>query len=281
MTSVFLRQRFGRLAVLSVGKINMIDVYASGREFSGGRGIETFQRIAFVAPVSGIVPPAIFGAIGTVILPPAAITLMVYDPKNALNRTGFEDLFDDGVTLYGTFQLGTRWFQQSGKHLFNAAWSSQDKIDLRDLPYLLLPPGAADVLSTTNNRWYVSYAFEQTLWRIEKDSKRAVGLFGQVALSDGNPNPARWSALGSLSGTSPIPGRDGDRLGVAAFSLGVSNNLKDGLRLDRLGDEYGEEVFYNLAVTPWFRVSGDLQVISPALGDSPVVLLGLRAQLRL
>ena len=101
-----------------------------------------------------------------------------------------------------------------------------------------------------------------------------------MALSDGNPNPARWSSLGGLSGTSPIPGRGGDRFGVAAFYLGVSDDLKDGLRPVRLGDEYGGEVFYNLAVTPWFRVTADLQVISPALGDSPVVLLGLRAQLR-
>jgi porin len=72
----------------------------------------------------------------------------------------------------------------------------------------------------------------------------------------------------------------GDRFGVAAFYLGVSDDLKDGLRRDRLGDEYGGEMFYNLAVTRWFRMTADLQVISPALGDSPVVLLGWRAQLR-
>ena len=149
--------------MLSVGKINMIDVYASGREFSGGRGIETFQPSEFVAPAHGIVPPAIFGAIGTVILPPVAVTLMVYDPKKALNRSAFENMFEDGVTLYGTTQLSTRWFQQSGKHLFRRSWSSRDGIDLVDLSYLFLPPGSADALSTTKHGWYVSYAFEQTL----------------------------------------------------------------------------------------------------------------------
>ena len=217
LTSVFLRQRFGRLAVLSVGKINMIDVYASGREFSGGRGIETFQHIEFVAPASGIVPPAIFGAIGTLIVPPAAVTLMVYDPKNALNRPAFEDLFEDGVTLYGSILIGTRWFERAGKHIFTGAFSTRDGIDLGDVPELFLPPGSADGLSTTKNRWYVSYAFEQTLWRSEQDPQKAVGLFGQVAFSDGNPNPARWSALAGLSRTSPIPGRDGDRFGVGVF----------------------------------------------------------------
>ena len=100
-------------------------------------------------------------------------------------------------------------------------------------------PARADALSTTKNAWYVSYAFEQTFWRSERDPQRAVGLFGQVALSYGNPNPARWSSLGGLSGTSPIPGRGGDRIGVAAFYLGVSDDLKDGLRPVRLGIEYG------------------------------------------
>jgi hypothetical protein len=45
------------------------------------------------------------------------------------------------------------------------AWSRRDGTNLGDLPDLFLPPGSADALSTTANRWYVSYAFEQTLWR--------------------------------------------------------------------------------------------------------------------
>jgi porin len=216
-----------------------------------------------------------------VIVPPAAVTLMVYDPKNAMNQTGFEDPFEKGVTLNGSIQVGTRWFERSGKHIFTGAWSSRDGIDLGELQELFLPPGSADTLSTTANRWYVSYAFEQTLWRSDREPQRAVGLFGQAALSDGNPNPAHWSVLGGLSGTSLIPGRRNDRFGVAAFFYAFSDALKDGLRPVRLGDEYGGEVFYNLAVTPWFRVTADLQVISPALGDSPVVLLGWRAQLKL
>jgi hypothetical protein len=46
-------------------------------------------------------------------------------------------------------------------------------------------------------------------------------------------------------------------------------------------DEDGGEMFYNLGVTLWLLVTADLQVISPVLGGSPVVLLGLRAQLKL
>lgn len=37
-------------------------------------------------------------------------------------------------------------------------------------------------------------------------------------------------------------------------------------------------MFYNFGVTPWSLVTVGLQVISLALGGSPVVLLGLRGQ---
>ena len=52
----------------------------------------------------------------------------------------------------------------------------------------------------------------------------------------------------------------------AAFYFGVRQDLKDGRppRV-RLRDEYGGEVFYNVAVTSWFLVTADLQVVSPAL----------------
>jgi porin len=282
LTSVFLRQRFGQTAALTVGKINMVDSYGSAREFSGGRGIEKFQHIAFVAPVTGIVPAVIFGAIGTVTAPHVTFSLMVYDPKSALTRTGFEDPFEEGVALSGSVQLASRWLQRSGKHVLTAIWSSQDGINLRNLPDVNLPAGSADRLSKTRERYYFSYAFEQTLGRSQADPRKAFGLFGQASVSDGNPNPLAWSVLGGVGGASPIPGRSGDTLGAAAFYYAVSGDLVDNLRGILRGREYGAEIFYNMAVTPWLRVTADLQVVSPALaGHDLAVILGVRAQIRL
>ena len=45
-------------------------------------------------------------------------------------------------------------------------------------------------------------------------------------------------------------------------------------------DEHGLELFYNVAVTPWFHVTADLQVITPLL--QPVdtsLVLGLRSKI--
>jgi porin len=47
--------------------------------------------------------------------------------------------------------------------------------------------------------------------------------------------------------------------------------------LGGIGDGYGTELFYNVAVTKWFSLTGDAQFLTPA--REPVdssVLLGMR-----
>jgi len=80
-----------------------------------------------------------------------------------------------------------------------------------------------------------------------------------------------------------IPGRSLDKFGLAAFYYALSSDLKDSIRpVVNLGDEYGMELFYNYAVTPWFRLTGDVQVIQPTLQNrGTAVFLNLRAQVRL
>ena len=111
-----------------------------------------------------------------------------------------------------------------------------------------------------------------------------------------SPNSLKWSALGGGGGTSPLPGRQDDKFGVGALYYSYSNVLKQHLYpLITLGDEYGMEMFYNFAITKWFRVTADLQVIAPAIkaqtvepaivnptvaNNSTVVFVGLRGQVR-
>ncbi len=45
-------------------------------------------------------------------------------------------------------------------------------------------------------------------------------------------------------------------------------------------DEQGLEIFYNFAVTPFFTVGLDLQVINPSLGEHTAILPGLRSVIR-
>jgi hypothetical protein len=86
-----------------------------------------------------------------------------------------------------------------------------------------------------------------------------------------------------IGGTRLIPGRPQDRFGVVYFRYSFSHDLTDGLRsigLD-LGDEHGGELFYNVAVTPWLRLTGDLQIIAPGNEcRDTAVLAGLHGQIK-
>jgi porin len=98
-----------------------------------------------------------------------------------------------------------------------------------------------------------------------------------------------------VGGASPLPGRPHDRFGAGVFYYGYSEDLKRLLEpVVTLRDEYGAELFYNYAITPWMRMTANAQVISPAITtrrDGPqignataasnptVALLGLRLQI--
>jgi porin len=323
-SSVYVTQRFGPSFTLLAGKTNMFDFYASGHKFSGGRGVGLFWNTAFVGPPSGIVPVAAFGAMGVYKVNPLSFTLMVYDPTDALNYTGFESPFSAGVTLRGSMDVSSNLLGVPRTDSFMAAISSEKGTDFESLPDLskfanpafraalikafitqalwgqdaenYLPPELRAETTEKRGRWWVGYSFEQTLWQSQTEPSKSWGLFGQAAWSDGNPNSLQWSALGGIGGTSPLPGRLDDRFGVGVFYEGYSNILKRHLYpLITLGDEYGAEMFYNLAITKGFRLTADLQVIAPAIkaqtvepaivnptvaNNSTVVFVGLRGQVR-
>lgn len=107
------------------------------------------------------------------------------------------------------------------------------------------------------------------------------GVFANLGLADNNPNPARWFGSAGFSGTSPIANRKSDTFGIAYFYIGVSDSLKNSsTRLVDLGNEYGAELYYNVAVTSRFQITPDLQVISPFRNRVDAsVLVGLRAKI--
>ncbi len=323
-SSVYVSQRFGSNFTLLAGKTNMFDFYAAGHKFSGGRGVGLFWNTAFVGPPSGIVPVAAFGAMGIYKVNPFSFTLMVYDPTDAINYTGFENPFSAGVTVRGSMDVSSAPFGLPRTDTFMAAISSEKGTNFESLPDLSkfdnpvfraalirafitralwgedaqnsLPPELRSETTEKRGRYWIGYSFEQTLWRSVTEPSKSWGLFGQAAWSDGNPNSLKWSALGGVGGTSPLPGRLHDRFGVGVFYYAYSDVLKQHLSpLITLGDEYGLEAFYNVAMTKWFRLTADVQVIAPAIkaqtvepalvnpavaNNSTVVSVGLRGQVR-
>lgn len=279
-TSIVVTQAFNEQFSVSIGKFNMLDG-AAKTPLIGGGGIDTFLNTALAAPISGVTPPYIVGAIATLKTTPAIFTLMVYDPRNAQDWNVIEEPFDEGTTTSLAVTVPTKLAGLTGYYGVRAVYSSKTGLDLAAIPELVrLPPQSAALL-TKEGYWYVSASAQQYLWQSPTNPAHGWGIFAQAALSDGNPNPIEWSALVGLGGTSLIPGRDKDRWGIGYFHYGLSSALLDGLKTlnIELKDESGVEAFYNIAVTPWFRVTADVQFINPFQPDrDDAVIMALRTQ---
>ena len=141
-----------------------------------------------------------------------------------------------------------------------------------------------NALGTKKGYWYVSYSFHQNFWQDSSDPKKAWGVFGEVALSDGNPNPFLGHWYVGVGGNSVLLGRRDDLWGVAYFDYRFSQDFRgavDDVLGIQLESERGLEAYYNLAVTPWFRLTGNVEVVDPALGSrDTAVFFGLRSQVR-
>lgn len=278
--SVVVTQAFSQTASLSAGKFNMLDA-AAKTPLLGGGGINTFMNVALAAPVSGVTPPYILGGIFTYKTEPAIFTLMVYDPRNAQKSEVITHPFADGVTTSLSATIPVNIGGHTGYQNVRGVYSTLNGLDLASIPQIRLPPISQDI-EKKDGYWFLSYSFQQYLVQNSSNPAEGWGIFGQIAVSDGNPNPIQWSGFIGLGGTSFIPDRPEDRFGIAYFYDGLSGHLKNGL--DAFGvdlrDERGIEAFYNYAATPWLRLTADVQIIDPGLSDRTAIFLGLRAQLK-
>lgn len=281
-TSIYAIQTIGSNATLIFGKINMLDL-ASQTPIAGGGGWETFMATGLAAPISGVTPPYLLGGIALLNTKHASFTAMLYDPRNAADTDVLAHPFENGVTASLAVTIPTKLSGYSGSYGVRGVYSSQEGLDLGSIAEVVLPPGSADI-QNKQGYWYVGVSAQQYLWQDPDNPTVGWGLFGQAAISDGNPNPFAWSVLGGIGGTGGIfEGRDLDRWGIGYFRYGLSEDLKDGLAAIGSGieDEQGIEAYYNYAVAPWWRVTADLQWIDPATpGLANAVAVAIRTQVK-
>lgn len=277
--SVSVTQDFGEHISVSAGKFNMMTL-ASQTPLMGGGGIDTFMNRAFALPSTGVAytsargagadrvvvsAPYIIGAAAALKTAPVTFTLVAADPRSAQNPRVIEHPFEKGLAVGGSATVPTEIAGLRGFHTLRAAYSNARGVDLEDIAGPRPPSAAGGPVSTKKGFWFTSYAIQQNLVQSKANPAAGWGLFTLATLSDGNPNPAKWSALVGLAGNNLLAGRENDRWGAGYFHYGLSEPLLSGLAalgVNRRG-EGGVEGFYNLAITPWLRLSADLQVIDP------------------
>jgi porin len=152
------------------------------------------------------------------------------------------------------------WAGRTGYYGIKGIYSTREG---RELSEIIPPPGTPP--STKRGSWHVGLSVQQYLFQDPTNPTRGWGVFGEIAKADGNPNYHDWSAYAGIGGSSLLPGRPDDRFGVAYFNFGFSNVLKEEISpIIQLRAQSGVEVFYDVAVTPWFRVAATYSSSGPA-----------------
>ena len=140
---------------------------------------------------------------------------------------------------------------------------------------------------------------DQTIWRPNPDSPRALAIFARVMGAPGDRNLVDVSVNAGITLKAPLPGRDDDTFGIGYGLANISRNARGfdrdgnvfgGTALPVRGHEQFIEVTYQAQITPWLQVQPDFQyVIRPAggvadpnvpgrrLGDE--VIVGVRANI--
>lgn len=280
VSSFYFGQTVGDSFSMVLGKINMVD-FGAGKPFAGGAGIDGFWNIAFTAPPSGTVPPYLLGALLSFKTEPATFGLWIFDANSVVNQSGLSDPFADGFTVRGIVSFPVSIADRKGHQGFAVSYSNKDGTDLEDLGDIFLPTPDPGTIDAKDDRYYFAYFLDQYLYQSKANSKEGFGLFGQAAISDGNPNKLDWNVLVGLGGTGLIPGASRDNWGVGYFYYSVSDPFKEALApIVSIRDEQGLEIFYNHSLTPWFVLGLDLQIISPARADETAIFPGVRAVIR-
>jgi len=284
ITGLLLMQYFSESFAVAAGKINVLDFWSMVYPDSG-RGIDGFMNLNSIVigmPWLRFVNPSVSGA-GALVMKGKQIRggLLVFDTNNSTNTAGIDNLFDKGACIMGMWRFFTNYGGKPGSHLFVGGWSSRTYTSLDRSDWTFLPGiGGGLTPGEKEGAWALAYNFEQLLWVDARNPERKIRLFTGASLSDGNPSFARWGTLVSLEAFGLFRGREKDRMGVSYFYNGVSEDFKQLVSpVVQLEDVQGVELYYNAAITNWFHLTGDMQVVdNENASNDTAIILGLRGK---
>jgi porin len=273
ISSLHVSKLFGTSTLLQAGRFNTVDLYV--KPFTGGRGLDGFMNVAFVAPplVARTTPAVVEGVFVTALKDfEPLVTVGLYEST----EDGF---FRNGATVYGAVTLPIKLFVTPGHYVVTATASSIVATSLDQTPFALLP--IFDVpLESESNAWTLDFTFDQyVMW--DAATRQGWGVFGSIGVSDSDPSFVDLFAHLGVGGTSPFRGRGQDNFGAGYYFNGVSDVLRETLSpFVRLRNESGFELFYNYAIAGWSKVTADLQIVDPfAVGSKTRSFFSVRWKL--
>jgi len=267
----------GNLFAFSFGRYNMLDLL--DEEFFAGSGTKRFFNLAQIGPLTVLrqVPLVTNGASFAYIKGGEPfITFAVLDPNDHSLNAGLKDLFADGATFSPGINFTTKYGGKSGKHSFGGAITTKKYTPFDVIKQIVIPGPPVNPVEPTRGSWSIDYVFRQYL--VERGHKDGWGLFTQVAFADKGTSPVTKFFNIGIGGNGLFSGRRYDEFGVGYAFTGLSSVLRDNIDLVTQGGrvpqpEHQLEMFYNLHITPWLQLTGDLQIIRGVrpIADTAVV----------
>jgi porin len=209
--------------------------------------------------------------------------VLVYDTKN-VSTTVAPDLFDNGAVVLGYHRFFTEVAGLPGSHGFLGNYSNRTYANTDPVSWTMIPGERLEVGEKTGS-WTLAYFLDQVVWADCCDEKRNIRLFSVWSLADRDTNPYHWTGNVSLQGSGLIRGRESDTMGVGYFYDGLNTDFKRLASAGPLPDiqnVQGGEIYYNAAITPWFHLTADLQVVdNQNVSDDTAIIFGLRAKIDL
>ncbi len=267
------------------GKLNSVDIWSMIYPHTGG-GLDGFMNVNMIAaalPWFRWVNLSELGGGVLVLADDGQIQggLLVIDTANSTTTTGLSDPFDNGAGILALWRFFIEMDDKPGSILFAFGGATGDYAALDPSSWGFVP-GVGPVEGTKEGTWSGAVYYDQVLWQDAGNDKRNLRLYTGWSISDGDPAFGKFGGVASLEAMGMLFGRDQDRAGVGLFYNELSRDFK---RLTEIAgadvdDIWGGELYYNYEVTPWFHLTGDLQVVQGANSAAdPAVILGLRGVL--
>lgn len=243
---------------------------------------EQFLNAAFnFNPVIGTTLPTNFLGAGVIVIPCKGLmsTTMVLDTEGTAAEAGFDTAFRGGTSILQSLELTIKPFELPGHQRVGFYWTDKLRTELDQSPRLMIEAirtGSTAGLRRSSGDWAFTYDFDQYVYLVPGSKDRGLGIFGRYGYSDGDVNPVAGFYSIGISGKGLIPSRQNDTFGIGYYFLNVSHELP-GPIARRISDEQGVELYYNCAITPWCKLTPDIQIVHPTReGVDTVVVFGLR-----
>ena len=258
--------------------------------FSGDES-EQFLNTAFnINPVVGTTVPQTFLGAGLILMPhkDVMLTTLVLDSEGRADECGFDTVFDGGTSIFQQLEVKVRPCSLPGHQRVGWSWSDKSRVRLgqvdeafiHDWIRFRLGHGSQPHLETGSGDWSFFYDFDQYLYVVPGSKDRGIGVFGRFGVTSGEFNPVQSFYSLGLGGKGLIPGREKDSFGIGYYYLGLSDKLGPIVRKAVNDDEQGVEAYYNIAITPWLKLTPSIQAISPfSRGTDCTWIAGLRLKM--